>query len=236
MIARFPEIIPFQASPPPLGQGQMHLMVASLEFLATDRERILSVINEEEQSRAQRLINAAHRDNFRLVRGALRLCLEQYLGLPAETLRFTVNPYGKPEIDPAQNPRALRFNVSHSHQMVAFIFTLGKCVGIDIEFIKPLRNMDGLARHVCNPRELTEFNALDFAARREAFFRLWTRKEAFIKAKGQGLSMGLRSIYIGIDTNSAARPVQYRDNWLNNWLVKDLACDPQYKSAVAIET
>ncbi|HEY5602552.1 MAG TPA: 4'-phosphopantetheinyl transferase superfamily protein, partial [Gammaproteobacteria bacterium] len=218
MIARFPKIIPFQISPPTLALGQIHLMVASLESLAKHREQLYAVLNEEEQTRAQRFINAAHGDNFRLVRGALRVCLGNYLSLPAETIRFTFNQYGKPEIDSAQNPRALRFNVSHSHHMAAFIFTLGKCVGIDIEFIKPLRNMHGLVKHVCGPRELEEFNALDIEERREAFFRLWTRKEAFIKAKGQGLSMGLRTIYIGFDTNRPARPVQYRDHWLDNWL------------------
>ena len=120
--------------------------------------------------------------------------------------------------------------------MTAFSFTLGKSVGVDIEFMKPLKNMPGLAQHVCSPEELEEFNALQSAQQHDSFFRLWTRKEAFIKANGQGLSMGLRSIHIGFDTSTSLHPVQYQGKWLANWLVKDLACDENYKLAASIET
>ena len=235
MSERFPEIIQFSASPPPLTSNQLHLMVASLDTLASNRERTSAVIDVEEQARAERFVNATHGDNFRLVRGTLRLCLAAYLGLAAEDIRFDFNKYGKPEIVPEQNHKALRFNISHSHQMAAFAFTEEKPIGVDIEFIKPMKDMAGLAEHVCCPQELDEFNAIAPQERQKAFFRLWTRKEAFIKAKGQGLSMGLRSIYIGFDTNRAIHRVQYRGDWLNNWLVKDLECDANYQLATTIE-
>jgi 4'-phosphopantetheinyl transferase len=236
MTARFPEIIEFPTLPPPqLAPNQLHLLVASLESLAKYREQAFAVINPDEQCRAERFINPRHGDNFRIVRGTLRMCLSTYLHLPAQDIQFDFNEYGKPEISPAQNQQALQFNVSHSHHMAAFIFGNRKKVGVDIEFNKPLKNLSGLANHVCSPQELEEFNTMEHAQRQDAFFHLWTRKEAFIKAKGQGLSMGLRSIYIGFDTTSATRRIQYRGEWLDNWLVKDLPYDGNYKLAVATE-
>ena len=236
MTAQFPEIIEFSTLPPPeLGHNQLHLMVDSLESLANNRDRTFAVINPEEENRAERFINTQHGENFRLVRGTLRLCLSTYLDMPADMIRFEFNKYGKPKITLSQNPKALRFNVSHSQRMAAFIFSTGKSVGVDIEFIKPIKNMSRLADHVCSAQELQEFNAMDQQLRQDAFFRLWTRKEAFIKAKGQGLSMGLRSIYIGFDVSKSTHRVQYRGEWFDNWLVKDLECDPNYKLAAAVE-
>jgi 4'-phosphopantetheinyl transferase len=211
-------------------------MVASVDELAENRERTNAVLDAQEHARANRFIDSRHGEHYRLVRGTLRLCLANYLKLPAETIRFVVNEYGKPEVVPEQNHQGLQFNLSHSHRMTAFLFTLGKSVGIDIEFMKPLKNIPGLAQHVCSPEELEEFNALQSAQQHDSFFRLWTRKEAFIKAKGQGLSMGLRSIYIGFDTSTSLHPVQYQGKWLANWLVKDLECDANYKLAATIET
>lgn len=236
MVEDFPEIIRFSASPPALVPAQLHLMVASLDDLAKNHERATSVINAEERVRADRFINPTHGENFRLVRGVLRQCLAEYLELPAQAIRFDTNQYGKPEVAADQNQRAVHFNLTHSHRMAAFSFSLGNCVGVDIEFIKPLKNMTGLAHHVCSPKEMEEFLALAPAQQQDAFFRLWTRKEAFIKAKGQGLSMGLRSIYIGFDTTRSLHPVQYRGEWLQRWLIKDLACDAGYKLAVSTET
>lgn len=236
MTAQFPEIIQFFTLPPPqLGPYQLHLKVDSLESLANNRDQTFAVINAEEQDRAERFINVAHGDNFRLVRGTLRMCLAAYLNLTAEAIHFEFNNYGKPKISPPQNHQALQFNVSHSHRMAAFIFSVGKPVGVDIEYIKPLKNLSGLAEHVCSPIELQEFNAMEQHLREDAFFRLWTRKEAFIKAKGQGLSMGLRSIYIGFDTSTPTHRIQYQGDWLDNWLIKDLECDPNYKLAAAVE-
>jgi len=235
MADEFPEIIRFSTAPPPLVPGQMHLMVAALDELAENRDRANAVIDAQEHARANRFIDSRHGDNFRLVRGTLRLCLADYLKRPAETIQFVANKYGKPEIVPEQNQQALQFNLSHSHRMTAFSYILGKSVGIDIEFIKPLKNISGLAQHVCSAEELEEFYALEDTQQHDAFFRLWTRKEAFIKAKGQGLSMGLRSIYIGFDTSASLHPVQYQGNWLANWLVKDLDCQANYKLAAAVE-
>ncbi|KPJ96496.1 MAG: hypothetical protein AMJ53_00460 [Gammaproteobacteria bacterium SG8_11] len=236
MTVFFPQVSEFSALlPPRLAPNQIHLMVASLESLTQHREQVFSVIDQTEQTRAERFINPTHGDNFRLVRGTLRILLAAYLKQNAKDIHFDFNEHGKPLINPSQNPQALQFNVSHSHDMAAFVFTMQKPVGIDIEHIKPLNNISGLAQHVCHPKELDEFNAMEAHARQDAFFRLWTRKEAFIKAKGQGLSMGLRSIYIGFDMASAIQCVEYRGKLLADWRVKSLQCDPNYKLAAAVE-
>lgn len=237
MPACFPQILTATALPlPPLAPDQLHVLIASVDSLATQREHTMAAINTEEQARAARFVNSLHGDNFSLVRGTLRRCLAGYLQIPAKDIRFTFNQFGKPALDPAQTNQALQFNVSHSHHMAALVFAIGRKVGIDIEFVKSLKNLSGLAQHVCSPQEMEEFNAMALDRRQEAFFRLWTRKEAFIKASGQGLSMGLKSIYIGFDETSAVRHVQYHGEWLQHWMVKDLPCDANYKLAVAVET
>lgn len=210
-------------------------MAASIPTLARQLEPTLALINPEERARAARFINPDHGENFALVRGTLRRCLASYLGIDAGDIEFIFNQYGKPAVTPAQNKIELHFNVSHSHQMAAFGFTIGRRVGIDIEAIKSLKDMQGLTQHICSPEELAEFSALADHDRKDAFFRLWTRKEAFIKADGQGLSMGLRSIYLGLDESTEQRPVQYQGIWLKNWLVKDLPCVSDYKLAIASE-
>jgi 4'-phosphopantetheinyl transferase len=236
MTDTFPHIIHFfSRTPPPLVAQQVHVMAASLADLAGYSAQAVAAINEEERARAARFINPVHREQFTLVRGFLRCCLAAYLDIPAHKIEFDFNQYGKPEIQPAQNTLALRFNVSHSHRMAAFVFTLEHRVGIDIEHIKPLKNMAGLAQHVCSPREWEEFSALRVNQCEAAFFRLWTRKEAFIKGNGQGLSMGLRSIYIGLQETDVISRVQYEGRWSDNWFIKDLDCPPDYKMAVAVE-
>jgi 4'-phosphopantetheinyl transferase len=236
MIDSFPQIIDFSGlSPPPLVPQQVHVMAASLEDLEPHREPATMAINAEERARAERFVNPQHGEQFTLVRGVLRLILANYLGISADRIQFDFNQYGKPEIHHSQNSLSLHFNISHSHQMAAFVFCLGQKVGIDVEYRKPLKNLAGLAQHICHPMELNEFNGLAEDQCNTAFFRLWTRKEAFIKANGQGLSMGLRSIYIGFKEADFISRVQYENNWLHNWLIKDLHCPQDYKMAVAVE-
>jgi 4'-phosphopantetheinyl transferase len=236
MTEHFPQILAISThTSPPLENQQVHVLAASLDDLETYREQAEAVINSEERARAARFINPAHGEQFALVRGALRCCLATYLAIPAATIEFVFNNYGKPQILPAQNNIALQFNVSHSHRMAAFAFALGQRVGIDIEYMKPLKNMTGLAQHVCSPKEWDEFIALDASQCEAAFFRLWTRKESFIKANGQGLSMGLRSIYIGLQETDIIDCVQYENMWLRNWYIQDLHCPQDYKMAVAVE-
>lgn len=236
MSESFPLIIRFSdLTPPALATNEIHVMAASLEDLAHYRSQAVAAINAEEQARAARFINPVHGDQFALVRGALRCCLGAYLDIPPDRVEFDFNQYGKPEIHPAQNTLALKFNVSHSHHMAAFVFTLRQRVGIDIEYRKPLKNMAGLTQHVCSAKELDEFNHLDGNQCEAAFFRLWTRKEAFIKANGQGLSMGLRSIYIGVEEADLISRVQYEGRWMESWYIKDLLCPQGYKMAVAVE-
>ena len=232
----FPQIVELSVSPPPpLEANQLHILALRIESLAKDDTLLLATLNDEERKRAERFINPEHGYKFSLTRGMLRRCLGFYLNQPPQTIVFSFNEHGKPEIKSLVNNHQFFFNVSHSHEMAAFLFAYDGRVGIDIERIKPVKDLLGLAKHVCHPDEFAEFTSMDEAQREVAFYRLWTRKEAFIKANGQGLSMGLRSIYIGCGPRDHITEIKYKTRTLTDWRIKDLPCDPEYRMAIAVE-
>lgn len=221
--------------PPPLLAGTTHVYITTISALEENQTELSSSLNELEKQRAERFINPEHGRRFTLVRGLLRQSLGFYLHQAPSTVLFHYNRYGQPSVKPDNNQTSFHFNISHSHEMAAFAFSHSR-VGIDIEYKKEMKNLNALINYISHPDEISEFKQLPAAETAEAFFRLWTRKEAFIKANGQGLSMGLRSIYIGIDDQSITTTVQYKSTSLHNWYIEDLPCNNAYKSAIAIET
>ncbi|MDH5326662.1 MAG: 4'-phosphopantetheinyl transferase superfamily protein [Gammaproteobacteria bacterium] len=222
--------------PPPLLENAIHVFTTQITDLAQE-PRLSQYLNETEQQRAARFLNPEHGRRFSQVRGLLRMWLGTYLQQSPQSVQFNYNRYGQPSVSDKDRQTPLYFNISHSGDMAAFIFGTVR-VGIDVEQHKPMKNLNGMSRYISHPKELAEFEQLDEEAAYTAFFRLWTRKEAYIKANGQGLSMGLRSIYIGTQREPESR-VEYKDRIQSNWLIKDLAIPSTnglpYQLAVAIE-
>lgn len=219
--------------PPPLSTTDIHVFTTYVEDIS-DHE-LLQSLNQAEQARARRFVNPEHGHRFSLIRGLLRHWLGYYLDLAPASVVFQYNDFGQPWVKPQNPNRLIHFNISHSHNMAAFSFARVR-VGIDIEFMKTMKNLNAMTRHICHPDELLEFESLAPKQANEAFFRLWTRKESFIKANGQGLSMGLRSIFIGSHPQHSIHHVKHKNLQLNNWTIQDLPCPNDYKLAIAFET
>jgi 4'-phosphopantetheinyl transferase len=169
---------------------------------------------------------------FAIARGTLRILLSRYLGCAAREIRFCYGNRGKPSL--AGTPR-LQFNMSHSGAMALFAFTLDCAIGVDIEQIRPIQDMNDIAARFFAPDETASLMSLAASERERAFFRCWTRKEAFIKATGDGLSTPLDSFSVTLDPGDAARFVRLPADAeaLGAWSVHDLVVAPDYAAAAA---
>lgn len=183
---------------PELANDEIHVWRASLVSDQTTLRRFESTLADDERGRAQRFIFERDRDRFVAARGILRDLLGVYLGCPPRAIRFAYGPEGKPALasDPMQTP--LCFNLSHSHGFAVFAIGRSRDIGIDLELIRPDFGGEDIAKRYFSPKEVAELRRLPPGLREEGFFLCWTRKEAYIKAKGEGLHIALDSFDVSL--------------------------------------
>ena len=224
-----PEIILLDwRSTRPLQSGVIHLYVVPISGIPHNESELNFMLNQDEHARADRFINPEHGRNFRKVRGLLRHLLTQYVDVAPQILEFNYTEYGKPFLKGGAD---LQFNLSHSRDMVAYAFSLDHELGVDIEYMRPQKDLDGMIRYVCSEKEQVELKAMKEEEVMDAFYRLWTRKEAFIKACGRGLGMGLRSIHVGTGESRLPLVVEYKNKILPMWFMQDIKPPINYKMA-----
>lgn len=151
----------------------------------------MAVLDEEERARAARFVHAHDRHQFIAAHALLRLLLQHVAGRPASTWRFTSSSHGKPALHADHRLGRLAFNISHTRGAVACAMTLDHAIGVDIEEVQRRGRLIEIADAYFAPDELVTLRATPAAAQRAVFFRLWTLKEAYIKAHGDGLSLPL---------------------------------------------
>jgi 4'-phosphopantetheinyl transferase len=174
-----------------LGADEAHVWTASLDQPANVIAKLAPLLSQDEYQRAMRYYRPIDRDRFIVGRGILRKIISAYLALPAGQLRFTYNEYGKPAVSDDQNDRALNFNLSHSAELVLYAVTIKRAVGIDIEYIREDFATLEIAELFFSKDEVAALKSLPTDQRTAGFFNCWSRKEAFIKAKGIGVSYPL---------------------------------------------
>ena len=206
--------------------------LADLDDAASD-EGAGEVLSEDERARAQRFVFDVHRRRFIAARAWLRRCLAERLGRPAASLRFEYGPVGKPAL--AGTDR-LRFNLSHSGRYALLAVTEGAEVGVDIEHVRPLSDMEALAERVFSAAERAALAAVPAERRVEAFFAGWTRKEAYIKARGEGIAL-LGAIEVVLSPGQAPRLVRVADrpDEPERWSIEALSPVPGFAAAVCLE-
>lgn len=190
----------------------------------------VAVLSEGERARAARFRFERHRDAFVAAHWALRTVLACYLDTNAAALRFESGDHGKPFL--AQPSSDLRFNLSHSHEVAIVAVTSGREVGCDVEWISERVPVDALAARFFSPPEQAEIEALDPAARRLAFFSCWSRKEAFIKARGEGLSLPLNGFDVNVTGEARLVATRPDPDEAQRWWMAALPCSPEYAGAV----
>lgn len=186
---------------PVLESREVHVWRALLAMAPPVLRRLESTLAEDEKARAARFIFDQDRDHFIAARGILRDVLARYIGCPAETIKFAYGPRGKPALaDPGSNSR-VRFNLSHSHGLALIAVAAGREVGIDVEFLRPEFAGEDIAKRYFSEREVRELTKLPVESRAGGFFRCWTRKEAYIKARGDGLHVPLDSFSVSLSAD-----------------------------------
>jgi 4'-phosphopantetheinyl transferase len=225
-------------SPPPdlvLAADEVHVWRSPLDVPEAHAARLLPLLSADEQRRAGDYCRAQLRQAFVVARGRLRTLLGRYLAVAPGEVRLVYNAHGRPELPPELGQARLRFNLSHSGAVVLYAFTWDRQVGIDVE--QPGRRLDfePLARRFFSSRENHDLAALAECERRAAFFRCWTRKEAFIKATGRGLSYGLSRFDVSLAPGGPARVLRAESDDPRAWSLRDLAVGPDYAAALAVE-
>lgn len=170
-----------------LPPGAVHLWQARLDLSADELSRLAETLSPDEQVRAARYRFEVHRRRFVAARGRLRRLVGQYLDCKAEAVRFQYSPCGKPAV---VSETDLRFNLSHSEEVALYAFARGCEVGIDVERIRETAGWERIAERYFAPGERAQLEAVPPELRTAAFFQLWTRKEAYLKARGEGLRFG----------------------------------------------
>ena len=240
-----PALRPFAAtadvwSGPPasltLGPDEVHVWRVDVDRAGSDLDRLEESLEGGERARARRFRFETDRRRFVSRRGVLREVLARYLGLPAAALRYRLAPHGKPRLAGAL-PVDLRFNLSHSAGLALIAVTQGREVGVDVERVVPQRADDGVARRFFAPGEMDELGRFGGHDWIEAFFRCWTRKEAYIKARGEGLSFPLERFEVSLGPDEPARVLRVDGSAAEalGWSMLALNPAPGYAGAVVVE-
>lgn len=222
-----------------LSEREIHVWRACLDQPPVSISALRKALAPDELARADRYRFPNGRDRFVVCRAALRTILGLYLRAHPDHLRLSANSYGKPELAGLHSGSALRFNVSHSGDLALLAVGYAREVGVDLERLRPGRPGERmrLAERFFSPAEAAELRALPEDERDDAFTVCWTRKEAYIKAIGRGLSLPLSMFDVTVSPKAAAALL--RTAWnpqdASRWLLRDLNPGSGYVGAIAVE-
>ncbi len=218
--------------------GEVHVWHAALEPPdASRREELAAALTRDERERAERLPPGPLRRRFVAARGLLREILGTYLDLEPGSVAFAYGTAGKPRL--AGDAPTLAFNLAHSEDLaVCAVAAPGREVGVDVERLRPVPCMAGVAACCFSPRERALLAALGGAERVRAFFRVWTRKEAWLKATGFGLPLGPERVEVTLAAGEPARLLGVADvpglaDAPRRWSLRDLDLRPGFAAALA---
>jgi 4'-phosphopantetheinyl transferase len=227
--------------PPPkdlvLRSGEVHVWRASLNLERSKIHSLQQILTADERARAERFYFQRDREYFIVARGLLRAILGRYLDMKPSQLRFYYNPHGKLALARELGRHTLRFNLSHSHGLALYAVTHYREIGIDLEYVRSNLAYEDIAERFFSSWEINALRAMPANTQKQAFFNCWTRKEAYIKAKGAGLSLPLDQFDVSLVPeepavllNTNADPQD-----ASHWSLQDLAPGPGFVAALAVE-
>ncbi len=216
---------------------EIHVWRALLSQPADLVEHLEQVLSPDERIRAGRYRFAHNKNDYVVARGVLRYILGAYTEREPDALQFFYSPYGKPALHAQLGGERLCFNVSHSGGYALYAITHGREIGVDVERIRPEAAHDGVAERFFSPAEVAALRALPPHAQPLAFFNCWTRKEAYIKARGEGLSLPLNQFDVSLVPGEPARLLGSRLNPRDTtrWSLEAIPLEHGYVAAVAAE-
>ena len=234
---KFQEYVGFSggASLGPIAPDFVHVYFGLLNPASDEVYKLSALLSEDETQRASRFHFNKNRNEFILTRGGLRTMLGSYLGISPHEIRFAYTGHGKPYLaDPPG--QQLTFNVSHTDGLVAFAFGWNRAVGVDVEAVRTNFKVEEIAERFFSTAEKRSLGEFPPAERYAAFFRCWTRKEAYIKARGEGLSHPLAQFDVSLaedpeHTLLATRP---DPGEAGLWLLRPFTVPTGFAAALAV--
>jgi 4'-phosphopantetheinyl transferase len=211
---------------PQLEPNTIHIWHAKLDTSLTQAHQQRDLLSTDERTRADRFFSPKDRCHFIIARATLRRILSLYLSIPASQIEFAYTTHNKPYI-PLFIDTPLQFNLSHSHDVAICAVTWQYAVGVDIERVKDTYH-EGIAKRYFSASEFANLMALPTVKRVSAFYHLWSRKEALIKATGRGFDIPLHSFSVAIQ--DIYESVQLEDM---KWSLLSLTTYPGYQAALA---
>ena len=219
-------------SPPPLGEHDVHVWTTRLDATPAQLEALGRTLSQDEHERARGFRFERHRSAFVAARAALRGILGSYLGVDSRQVSFEYGRHGKPALAAG----GLEFNASHSGDLAVVGITRRHQIGVDVERRRELEYVT-LAEHFFAPQEITDLQSLAAGDRPEGFFNCWTRKEAYVKALGEGLSFPLDQFAVSLrpGTDPALLWSSQGSAESGRWQILTVLDEPNYTGAVVVE-
>lgn len=220
-----------------LGARDVHVWRVSLDQETAIVEQLRQILSPDEHARANRFHFERHRQHFIVARGYLRRIVSGYLEIPPAEIQFSYGAQGKPQLATSSAQRQpFNFNLAHSGSLALYAFTRVGEIGVDLERIRPELTSEDIAERFFSASEVARLNELSAELRHEAFFNCWTRKEAFIKALGTGLSLSLDQFDVTLAPTEPAALLRTRwdESEAARWSLKTIDVGSGYVAAVAV--
>lgn len=206
----------------------VNIFYTNINDCIKDYPRYRILLNKDELNKADRYYFEKDRICYTVARAKLKQLLSLYTDLNPEKIVFKYNDYGKPYID-----NNIKFNISHSKDYIVYAFSCFD-IGIDIEYMKENIKYKELIHRYFSKLEIEEFLTVSEEKQKEAFFNGWSRKEAYIKAVGKGLSIPLNSFDVSLAPNKKAEIINIDSKKNKDWIIHDLHINNEYKSAFVV--
>jgi 4'-phosphopantetheinyl transferase len=234
-------MVPVWNTPPThllLPKKDVHIWRAVLDLPSSSLQEFKSKLSADERIKADRFRFERDRNRFIVSSGILKTILGYYIGTEPGEIRFCYENRGKPRLDDAFHDTGIHFNVCHSEGLALYIFTRDHKVGIDIERVRDFPEMVQIIEQFFSVREKMVFRRLPDSKKREAFFNCWTRKEAFIKAIGEGFFYPLNQFDVSFAPDEPSRllTIEGDSEKVSQWLMGSIKPALGFTAAFAVQS
>jgi 4'-phosphopantetheinyl transferase len=218
-----------------LSPGEVHIWRIHPTTPPVPFDALSSMLSDDERIRAVNFQFDRDRNYFIVARGLLRVILSKYLNITPSHVEFLYKPYGKPNMLPIEGAIPLQFSLSHSKDLVVYSVTTSCRIGVDIEYMNTLSDYDLLIEQHFSAQEKAAIQRLPEEQQRQAFYSLWTAKEAYLKATGQGLTASLAQIEVGLESDEPSSLRFINQQEFAQWNLTRLNLEPGYAGALVVE-
>ena len=223
---------------PHLSRQDVHVWFCDLARYDAERARLAALLSQDEHNRLARFVFERDRHRFALSHGLLRVILARYVGIEAGRIEFATGTHGKPAMSgPSDATGAIEFSLSHSGAYALVAVTTGRAVGVDVEVRRPDVEVLKLAQRFFVPGESQTIASIQGEAQQRLFYRFWTAKEAYLKGRGVGLSLGLDRFEVLFEDRSPKAQVRLTETGTfdRDWHVQSLPVPDHLAGGLAIE-